>query len=103
MGFAELFRSKQAADENRKGKRFKVLLPVRLTQAGSAVPGKLIEVSNDGARAQSLAAPEASQPIEIEWEGKSIQGEVVWVKGEHFGLTFQKRLTNNQLLAMIAG
>ncbi|PZU61145.1 MAG: hypothetical protein DI547_01590 [Sphingobium sp.] len=101
MGFAELFRSRESED-NRKGKRFKVLLPVHLAQAGKGAPGKLIEISNEGARAQSLSQPEQDAPIEIEWEGKMLAAKVIWVKGEHFGLSFERRLTNNQLLAMLA-
>jgi hypothetical protein len=102
MGLAALFRPGQP-DEARKGSRFKVLLPITIMQNGAKAPGKLIEVSNDGARGQTLGNPQVKQPIEIEWEGKLISATVVWVKGERFGLEFDKRLSNNQLLAMIAG
>lgn len=102
MGLADLFRPGQPED-TRRGNRFKVFLPIVISQSGNQAHGQLIEVSNEGARGHSRAAPEPKQPIEIEWEGKTLAAKVVWVKGEKFGVEFDRRLSNNQLLAMIAG
>jgi hypothetical protein len=102
MGLAALFRP-DYPEETRKGSRFKVFLPIVISQAGNEAHGQLIEVSNEGARGHSRTVPEPRQPIEIEWEGKTLSAKVVWVKGEKFGVEFDRRLSNNQLLAMIAG
>lgn len=101
MGIAALFRPRQS-DDNRRSSRFKVLLPIRVWRGETSTPAQLVELSNRGARARALSQPEPSDRVTIDWEGKQLSGAVIWVKGEAFGIEFDRVLSNNQLLAMLA-
>lgn len=102
MGLAAFFRPGHD-DDARKSRRFKVFLPVKIACAETILQGYFVDVSNAGARLRARVMPVVQEKVEIEWEGKLLCGTVAWVKKDLFGLTFERPLSNNQLLAMIAG
>jgi hypothetical protein len=102
MGLAAFFRPGHD-DDARKSQRFKVFLPVQISCAETNLNGYFVDVSNAGARLRARITPVVREKVQVEWEGKLLSGTVAWVKKDLFGLTFERPLTNNQLLAMIAG
>lgn len=100
MGWAQLIRP-FPADEARKGRRFKVLLPIALKQGDEPVHASLIELSQHGAQARTLSPMEQASVL-ITWEGKQLPAQVAWRRGDRIGLVFDRPLTPLQLSAMLS-
>lgn len=87
-------------EESRSSTRLTVRLPVKL--GASEIPVTIVNISNDGAKIASDIAPTPGQPVDILWADKIVHATVRWTKSRYFGVTFEPRLSNNQLTAMVS-
>ena len=84
--------------QNRKTRRSNVLMSASLELSGTSLPVKLRNLSADGALVEADMLPVEGASIVFRKGELSVQGRVAWAKTRHAGISFARKLEQDQVL-----
>lgn len=84
--------------QNRRSRRSNVLLTATLEVAGEILDVKLRNLSEEGALVEARLLPAADSDIIFRRKELSVRGKVAWVSGNHAGISFNRKLDQEQVL-----
>ena len=84
--------------QNRKTRRSHVLMSASLELSGTSLPVKLRNLSADGALVEADTLPVEGASIVFRKGELSVQGRVAWAKTRHAGISFARKLEEDQVL-----
>lgn len=87
--------------EIRSRRRLKLFLPVTIQDGNKAERAHLLDISNGGARLHAHVPPTLKQDVTVEWSDVRVRGQVMWVKGNGFGLSFQPPINDDLVTRLI--
>ncbi len=88
----------QSNSQNRKTRRSNVLMTASLELSGMSLPVKLRNLSADGALVEGDSLPVEGASILFRKGDLSVKGRVAWAKTRHAGISFDRRLPQEQVL-----
>ena len=90
------------APKNRQNRRSNVLMAATLELSGAALPVKLRNLSVDGALVEGDKLPVEGASIVFRKGDLAVPGRVAWVQGKKAGVSFVKKIGEDQVLRNIA-
>lgn len=78
--------------DRRVARRYVVDCPARLTTPGGDRDGRLVDLSEHGAKLESLDSPAPGTWGFLRWEGEEQYCKVIWAAGNRCGLQFDRAI-----------
>jgi len=98
-----LFVVEQLGKQPRHKRRLKVFLPVTIAFHGIKARAHVLDISKVGARLHASETPHINDALVLHYEAIIIEGIVVWVKGNGFGVLFDTNLNEVQIRTLLHG